>query len=142
MKKIIAFGAVVFCSLVLLPSCSKNSSADLNEHSALNPDRVITAKVSPGETQTLNIDNLGELSIVRQALHFKISQAGIDPKNSSLIYSYSPADGFTGNDEVLLAHKIESFDINTASPSCSNNSGDSKMSMITTYIAIKITVAQ
>jgi len=140
MKKIIAFGAVAFYTLVLLGSCTKSSSDRLEQNTSPSPERVITTKVAPGQIQTVTIDDIGELSIVRQALHFKISQTGIDPKNNSRIYSYSPAEGFTGTDEVLLAHKIST----SYSGSGSCNYGDSQnmgSSLRISYVAVKITVA-
>jgi len=106
MKKIIAFCAVAFSTLVILPSCSKSSSDSFDEMSGLHPSKIIEARVTPGQIQTLDIDNFGELSIARQASHFKISQTGVNAQNGTLIYQYEPADGFSGSDEVLLAHKI------------------------------------
>src|SRR5688572_33493311 len=101
MKKIIAYGAVAFSTLVFLLSCTKSSSNGFDENSRLTPDRIIEARVAPGQTQIVTIENYGELTIARQAAHFKISQTGVDPQNSSLIYKYEPAEGFTGSDEVL-----------------------------------------
>jgi maltose-binding protein MalE len=137
MKKIIAIGAVVVCSLMLLSSCTKNSKDDLRPNTSLSPDKIISAKVSSGQTLTIPIDNAGELSIVRQAINHKISQTGIDPKNNSLIYSYAPADGFTGADEVLLAHKTTTG----YSGSCNYGDAANMNSSRIAYITIKITVA-
>ena len=137
MKKLIAIPAVVFCTLVLFTSCTKNSS-DSFDQNALVPERIITAKVSPGQTQVVTIDNFGELSIVRQASHFKISHTGVDPKNN-LIYSYSPVDGFDGTDEVLLAHKTPTG--YSGNSSCNYGDSQNMSSTRTSYIAVKITVA-
>ena len=138
MKKIIAFCAVAFSTLVILPSCSKSSSDSFGQKSRMTPDRILEAKVAPGQTQTLTIDNIGELSIARQASHFRISQTGVNPKNSSLIYQYSPAEGFSGSDEVLLALKTPTGH-NTGS-SCGSGDSGSKPGTLTSYIAVKITV--
>ncbi len=139
MKKIIAFGAVAFSTLVVLSSCSKSSSDSFADSSRLNPSRIIEARVTPGQMQTVTIDNFGELSIARQASHFKISQTGINAQNGSLIYKYEPADGFAGSDEVLLAHKIPMV-YGSMGSSC--NSGDSQMKIgtQTNYIAVKLIV--
>ena len=139
MKKIIAFCAVAFSTLVILPSCSKSSSDSFDEMSGLHPSKIIEARVTPGQIQTLDIDNFGELSIARQASHFKISQTGVNAQNGTLIYQYEPADGFSGSDEVLLAHKIP---VVYGSTSSSCNSGDSqiKTGNQINYIAVKITV--
>ena len=138
MRKIIAIGAVVLFTLVLLASCSKNSTDNFTQNTSLVPDRVITAKVSPGQTQMVAIDNDGEISIVRQASHFKISATGIDPKNNALVYNYAPADGFTGEDEVLLAHKT----LTGYSGGCNYGDGQNMTSSRTVYVAVKIKVAQ
>ena len=135
MKKIIAFGAVAFSTLVFL-ACTKSSSDSFDQRESFAPDRTLEARVAPGQTQTLTIDNSGELSIARQASHFKISQTGVDPRNSSLIYQYAPAEGFSGSDEVLLALKTSMG--MTGGGSC--NYGDAGIKARTSYIAVKITV--
>jgi len=137
MKKLIAIPAVVFCTLVLFTSCTKSSADSFDQNTALVPESIITAKVSPGQSTVLTFDDFGELSVFRQASHFKISQTSIDPKNSNLLYTYSPADGFSGTDEVMLAHKTP-----TGYNGGSCNYGDSQgmSSTRTSYIAVKITV--
>ena len=138
MKKLIAIPAVVFCTLVLLSSCTKSSSDSFNQNTTPVPERIITAKVSPGQTEVFSFDNFGELNIIRQASHFKISQTSVDPKNNSLLYSYSPADGFTGTDEVLLAHKKQTG--YSSNSSCNYGDSQGMSSTRTSYIAVKITV--
>ena len=137
MKNIIAFGAVAFSTLVFL-ACTKSSSDSFDQNQPFHPDRILEARVAPGQTQTVTIDNSGELSIARQASHFKISQTGVDPRNSSLIYQYSPAEGFSGSDEVLLALKTTMG--MTSSGSCNYGDAGSKASSRTSYIAVKITI--
>ena len=139
MKNIIASCAVAFSTLVFLTSCTKDSSDSFDDISRVGPDRVIEARVAPGQTQTVTIDNNGELRIARQASHFKISQTGVDARNSSLIYKYEPAEGFTGVDEVLLAHKIPVI-YGSMNGSC-NTGSSSTTGTHTSYIAVKITVA-
>ena len=139
MKKIIACRAVAFSTLVFLVSCTKSSSDNFDQNARLAPDRIIESRVAPGQTQIVTIENYGELSIARQASHFKISHTGVDAQSGSLIYKYEPAEGFTGSDEVLLAHKIPMV-YGSGSSSC--NSGDqSKTGIHTSYIAVKIKVA-
>ena len=137
MKKLIAIPAVVFCTLVLFTSCTKSSSDSFDQNTNLVPDRIITATVSPGQSHVVTINDIGNLSIVRQASHFKISQTGIDPKYNSLLYTYSPAEGFTGSDEVLLVHKIHTG--SSSDGSC--NTGSEGSRTWTSYIAVKINVA-
>jgi hypothetical protein len=124
--------------MVFLQSCTKSSSKDFPPPVPASPDRIITAKVTPGQTYSVSIDNMGELSINKQASHFKISRTETDPKTGSLIYSYLSADGFKGTDEVLLAHKTEY--IYTNNSSC-NYGSNAAIGSRTSYIAIKFTVA-
>lgn len=138
MKKLIAPAAVLILSLLVFQSCTKNSSNDLAQNIPARPDRIIDAKVSPGQMYTVSIDNVGELRINSQAAHFKISQIQTDPLTGSLLYSYSPVDGFKGTDEVLLEHKTEY--IYSSNSSCGYGS-NSAIGSRTSYIAVKITVA-
>ena len=140
MKKLIAPSAVLILSLMVFQSCTKSSSKVFPPPANANasPDRIVIAKVTPGQTYTVSIDDFGQLNISRQALNFKISQTGTDPKTGSLIYSYSPADGFKGTEEVLLVHKTEY--IYNSNSSC-NYGSNSAIGSRTRYIAIKMTVA-
>lgn len=139
MKKLIAPVAVLILSLIIFQSCTKNSSKDLAQTIPARPDKIIEAKVSPGQIYTVTIDNMGELNISSQAAHFKISQTQTDPQSGSLSYSYSPVDGFKGTDEVILEHKTEY--IYSSNSSCGYGS-NSAIGSRTSYIAVKITVAE
>jgi hypothetical protein len=138
MKKLVAPSAVLIFSLIVFQSCTKDSSKDLAENIPARPDRIIEAKVGTGQMYTVTIDNMGQLSINRQAGHFKISQTTTNPATGSLVYNYSPADGFTGTDEVVLEHKTEY--IYSSNSSCGYGS-NSAIGSRTNYISIKITVA-
>ena len=139
MKKLIAFPAVVFCTLVLLNSCSKSSSGSFDDSTSPVPDRIITANISSGQSEVVRFESNGDLRIVKQASHFKISSTGADPENRNFVlYTYSPAAGYTGKDEVLLAYKTR-VDLNTGA-TCNYNESDSKSYLSTSYVAVKITV--
>lgn len=135
MKKTIAYSAVLFFSLVLLLSCSKNSKDSLSP-TTRNPDRVIHAKIAPGQTYLLDVANKGNLSIIRQAAHYSVSEAGV-AENGYLVYKYMPATGFNGTDEVLLSHGTEITDDNYNG--C--NYGGSQIKNTSSTIAVKIIVA-
>ena len=139
MKKLIAPLAVLILSLVVFQSCTKSSSKDFPPPRPTSPDKIINAKIIPGQTYTVNIDNVGELTINKQASNFKISQTGTDPKTGALTYSYLSADGFKGTDQVLLEHKTEY--IYNSNSSCGNSS-NSAIGRRSSYISIKITVAE
>ena len=139
MKKTITYSTVLFCILILLLSCSKNSKDNLSQSTPAMPDRIINAKVAPGQTYSLSVANSGDVSIYKQAAHYLVSETGIDEKNGSIIYKYSPASGFTGTDEVLLLHSTEILTSNNNG--CNYGNGTDHISSQTTSIAVKITVA-
>jgi hypothetical protein len=135
MKKTIAYSAVLFFSLLLLLSCSKNSK-DSFSPTTVKPDRIITAKVAPGQTYILDVAIKGNLGIIRQAAHYSVSETGI-AENGYRVYKYMPASGFNGADEVLLSHNTEAED--DISNGC--NYGESRINISSSTIAVKITVA-
>ena len=137
MKKTIAYPAVLFCALVLLLSCSKSSKDSFSRSTTATPDRIVNAKIGPGETYTLSVATTGSVNINKQAAHYLVSETGID-ENGSLVYKYVPAPGFKGNDEVLLLHTIETEDYSNSS--C-NYGSSSRMNNISSSIVVKLTIA-
>jgi hypothetical protein len=135
MKKAIACSAILFCTLVLSLSCTKNSRDDFSQPVA-NPDKIINAKVVQGETYTLNVASTGNVSIYQQASHYQLSQAGYDEKMAAPVYKYIPASGFTGLDKVLLVHSIDA--LVPGSNGCNN--GQDHKDTKSTLIAVNITV--
>jgi hypothetical protein len=135
MKKTIAYPAVLFCALVLLLSCSKNSKDGFSRSTSIGPAKTVNAKVAPGGTYTLSVATSGDISINKQAAHYLVSQTGTD-ENGALIYKYVPAAGFKGVDEVLLTHTIETLDY-SGSSGCYGGSG---MSRVSSSIVVKLTV--
>ena len=103
-----------------------------------NTEKIINAKVSPGQTYVLEVVPGGNLSITKQAAHFSLSETGIN-ENGNLIYKYIPVTGFQGNDEVFLLHKTE-----VVSDNYNNNSGcnygGSHMSSKSVSIVVNLTV--
>lgn len=138
MKKLVVPAAILILSLIVFQSCTKNSSKDLAQNIPARPDRIIEAKVNPGQMYIVTVDHIGELRINSQAAHFKISQTQKDPQTGSLIYSYSAVDGFIGTDEVMLEHKTEY--IYSSNSSCGYGS-NSAIGSRTSYIAVKLTVS-
>lgn len=136
MKKTIAYSAVLFCTLVLLLSCSKSSKESFTRSTSTAPDRIVNAKVAPGQTYTLSVAAAGSVNINKQAAHYMVSETGIS-ENGSLIYKYIPASGFKGNDEVILLHTIETMDY--ANSSC-NYGSSSQMNLISSSVVVKIVV--
>lgn len=136
MRKSITYSAVLFSGLVLLLSCSKSSKDNFSRSASAVPDRIINAKVAPGQTYTVSVANAGNISIGKQAAHYLVSETSIN-ETGSIVYKYSPSPGFTGADEVLLMHRTEI-------PGSSNYNGCNYgpgVSSHTSLIAVKITVA-
>ena len=134
-KKTIAYSAVLFSTLVLLLSCSK-SSKDSFARSTTTPDRIVNAKLAPGQTYTLSVATAGSVNINKQAAHYLVSETGMG-ENGSLIYRYIPASGFKGNDEVTLLHTIETMDYNNSSCNYGNSS---QINRISSSVVVKIVV--
>jgi hypothetical protein len=135
MKKTITYTGTFLFSLLLL-ACSKSSDNGFAPHA--NPDQVISAKVAPGQTYSLDVALRGKLSIARQAAHYSLSETGINDKNGYLVYKYISAPGFTGDDEVVLSHVTEAAYTNYAG--C--NYGGSQMTNSSTSIVVRISVAE
>ncbi len=137
MKPIFTYSVVLFCTISLFLSCSKNAKDSFSRSTPAMPDQIINAKVAPGQTYSLSIANSGDVSISKQAAHYLLSETAIDEKNGSIVYKYIPASGFTGHDEVLLSHRTES----SVSNNNSCNYGGDNRGVHSSSIAIKFTVA-
>jgi len=132
MKQIISLSAVLFTLLLITQSCSKEMPDKIVQ---TLPDETINATVSADNAYKLDITSLGDVSISRQALHFAISQTGIDVKDRTPIYTYVPAAGFTGNDQVEL---FSTKSIRSTGGTCSGSHYSSSI----TNIVIKFTITK
>ena len=83
MKQIISLSAVLFTLLLITQSCSKEMPDKIVQ---TLPDETINATVSADNAYKLDITSLGDVSISRQALHFAISQTGIDVKDRTPLH--------------------------------------------------------
>jgi hypothetical protein len=120
--------------LLINESCSKEVAANIVQTA---PDQTINATVSADNAYTLNVAELGEVSISRQALHFDVSQIEIEAKDRTPVYKYIPATGFTGTDEVEL---FSSKTYNTNSGRC--NGGGERHTTTMSSIIVKFTVTK
>ena len=137
MKKILVYPAILFCLLLSVQSCKKESRL---AEGRVQQDEVITAAVAAGQTYIFNAGTTGTLIVNQQASHYQLSQAGIDSKNGAAIYTYTPAAGYTGADEVSLKHTMPNTGGQESSGGCHNgnhhnNDGDNNR-----IIVIKIAV--
>lgn len=101
MKKTFAVWAVLISLLAC--SCSKQSQGELRTVPAAEPDQIINVKVGSGNTCTVNLGTAANVTILRQASHFQVSEMIMDKTDGSFTYKYLPAANFTGTDEVSLA---------------------------------------
>jgi hypothetical protein len=106
MKKTSVHLASLFCLLIVLFSCKKES---LNQASPISRENIINVSVAQGQTYVYNAGASGSLSIRKQASHYYLSQTGFDDKNTAAIYTYTPAKGFAGSDEVALTHTVSAL---------------------------------
>ena len=132
--------------LVLLQSCSKESQSDMLV--APSP-KIINVKIVPNGTYVLNLDNLYDVKVYKQAMHYKTSQTETDLKSGLPVYKYIPASDFTGEDEVILS---STKTVMTSSPGggcnsdhmgygSSSSSGGSTMASSTSYITVKLSIS-
>lgn len=133
--------------LVLLQSCSKESQSDMLV--APSP-KIINARIAPNETYLLNLDNMYDVKVYKQATHFKTSQTETDLKSGLPVYKYIPAADFTGEDEVVLSSTKTVMTSSQGGGGCnsdhmgygsSSSSGGSSMSYSTTYITVKLSIS-
>lgn len=137
---ILSLAGFIFFSMILLPSCSKTEAKDFTPPSNNTiPDRFVVANIAPGQTYSLTVDNVGQLSISRQASHFLQSVTSANETTGQLTYQYTPAAGFAGTDEVWLTHKTEY--VYSSNSSCGFGSNSAIGSRVS-QIAIRINVAQ
>jgi hypothetical protein len=119
MKRTLLFSAILFCLSVLLQSCTKQAQDTFT--APVQPAQVITATIAPGQTYIYNAGLTGTMNISRQAMHYLISEATVDSKNGALIYTYVPAVGYKGTDEVTLVHSTTTSSYNYSGCQGSHN---------------------
>src|SRR5215203_1449889 len=98
MKKIFTYSSILM-SMILLQSCSKQSSNEMLISPQVSTSNINATLKSNG-TYQLTLDKLANVTIAKQASHFQTSQAGLDSKTGLLVYTYQPAQGYVGSDEV------------------------------------------
>ena len=129
------FSFLMIPGILLLQSCSKQSGHDVIIPIA--PD-VIEATIAPNQSYQLDL-NSGTGSIVKQALHYKVSKTEMDQKTGSLIYEYTPLLDYTGVEEVVIS---KSQVTNSSNSGCQNNHNDNSSTRTsTTYTTIRLTIA-
>ena len=128
--------------ILIFQSCSKNSGANAP---ALPASNAINVVVSQNHGYELNMPGSGTVSIFKQASHYQTSGTFTSAENTSVVYKYVPAAGFTGKDQVILSNTSLTTTYNSGSHSCSNSNPDNNTSSTTTtytssYTTLNITV--
>lgn len=138
MKKNIYLPILSCVILLLSQSCTKQSRDQKN--AVTNPPQTINASVSAAKSYTLDLSNLGDVTISRQAAHFDVSQTETDAKSGMPVYKYAPKNNYSGTDEVeLTASKTSYTTAGSGNGGCNNGAG-----YITTHntkMLIKFTVS-
>lgn len=133
MKRALLSWAVFFHLLLVLSSCSKQSQ---DNPAAPSQSSTINATVSPGQAFTFNAGASGTLNISNQAFHYQVSEVTVDNSSGAQLYTYVPAKGYAGSDQVTLTHTIAASLTNEGG--CQNHHGNGTTN--SELIAIKITV--
>ncbi len=126
----------------LLSSCSKESINDkINPPSALSTT-VINATIAPNQNYQFNVSNPGDVTISKQAKHYKVSEIGSGEESAQVIYKYTPAQDFTGIEEIVVANKQAAPVIQGGSGCNSNHDNNTgNISYSTTYTMIRLNVS-
>ena len=111
MGKLFTLGVSVACAMVVF-SCSKEAdTVDAAPQSESLSGPTLNITVNSGEIYTVSFPKESELNIHKQASHFRESATVINNETGQFIYKYAPAEGFAGNDEVILGsvQKVDSY---------------------------------
>ncbi|MEO8766703.1 MAG: hypothetical protein ABI416_20540 [Ginsengibacter sp.] len=139
MRKLFVAPVYLLGILGVFQSCSKESPVN-----AVAPARsnVVNATVATNGIYQLPVENSGTVTISRQASHFQLSEAALDSKSGVMVYKYIPAANYSGIDEVVLSNT--KTNVNSGGSGCPNNhnsTADNSSGSITTYITIRMNVA-
>ncbi len=142
MKKYYSIIVTLVLAAFLLSSCSKESINDSINLPSAPSTTVINTTIAPNQTYQFNVNNPGEVTVAKQAKHYKISEIGSGEESAQVIYKYTPAQDFIGIEEIIVANKKVNPVIQGGSGCSSNhdnNTGD--ISYSTTYTMIRLNVS-
>ena len=138
MKKIFTYISIL-TGIMAIQSCSKQSSNEMLIAPQVN-NTNISATVKSNGTYQLTLNNLANVVIVKQASHFQVSETSLDNKTNLLVYTYQPAQGYTGPDEVLLSTSKNVVSAGIAVGGCNSSGSEYHTSTVTSNISIKLNV--
>ncbi len=137
MKKISALAAVVFFACFLLSSCSKQS---INDEVSPGPTNIINITIGPNQVYHLAISEPGEVSIVKQAKHYKISETAFEAEGGQMRYSYLPSQDYTGIEEIVLSNK-KAIAIISGGCNSSHDNNSTNPAYTTVYTMLRINIS-
>ena len=129
MRQLIYTPVLLFGLLLLVQSCTKQS----RDEKAYTPE-TINASVSVSNPYTLNLNDLGNVSISKQAVYYNVSQT----ENEGIpVYRYVPKGGYSGTDEVELSVSKTTY---SGGGGCNNGGSGSYANTYTSKILIKFSI--
>jgi hypothetical protein len=135
--------AIAAIGVVAFASCSKSAQEETVLSAAPSiASQVVNVKVETNGVYELAITgSMGEVKVHAQALHYELSELGIDSKNSRKVYKYIPAKDYNGSDEVTLS-QTRSYTSYGESGQCHNGnmSAEKITRTSTTFLTIKFKV--
>ncbi|MEO8109741.1 MAG: hypothetical protein ABI594_06920 [Ginsengibacter sp.] len=135
MKKIYAISATFFICIMLL-SCSKQS---INDEVSPDLTNVINVTIAPNQSYHFTVSGPGEVSIVKQAKHYKTSETALEAESGQMIYNYTPAQDYTGTEEIILTNKkAVPVVYGGCNGSHDNNQANTSYSVVYTMLRINI----
>jgi hypothetical protein len=131
MRQIIYAPVLLFSLLLLVQSCTKQS----RDEKTYTPE-IVNATVSVNNPYTLNLNDLGSVSISKQAVHYAVSQT---ENEGVFVYKYIPKAEYSGTDEVELL--VSKTTYSNGGGGCNNaGGGGSYANTYTSKILIKFNV--
>ena len=102
MKRITLVLAITGIALIVMPSCRKEGT----EKPPI--EETVNANVNANESYsyTLPANSSGNFNIIQQSAHSSVSQIEKDASGNT-VYNYTPANGFTGMDVVVISNEKE-----------------------------------
>ncbi|MEO6636972.1 MAG: hypothetical protein ABIN25_01775 [Ginsengibacter sp.] len=136
MKKVSSMGVALIFIAIFIQSCTKQS---INDEVRPNLTNIINTTIAPNKDYNITINEPGEVYIVKQAKHYKLSEIISESNAGQKIYTYMPAQDYTGAEEIILGNKKSGIVI---SGGCSSDHAEnsSTSSFTTTYTMIRITI--
>lgn len=128
------------CLAMVLPSCSKEVES-APQPTVAAPASVINAAILTGESYSLSFDASEEVSIQKQAAHYLESVASLNNETGKIVYRYTPAAGYAGQDEVTLAKTVKVYGEMAGEHRCGGSSmGQGSDSYTRTLVTVRFNV--